>query len=294
MKLGKLVGRSRRWPSRGRAEHVHRAGAARRAQLDDAGRRRRWSCRQRRRLWRQRLADARTRARTRRRSRCSSSSMAAAGRGAAAGLWLRRQGLCRTRFRGGRARLPARASVRFPVFVEDAAEAVRWTRLHRAFRRRSGAGRAGGAFGGAYNAVTLRSTGVTCGTSASIRRSCAEPWPRRTLRLLSLHQAAIDRRDEPRARSPGDAADQFRARHAPPLWLATGTEDTSVRPRNARNLAAKLKSLGAPVTLREYPGLGHEDLIMAVSKPFRGKGPILAESADFLIASSNPAEEARR
>lgn len=71
---------------------------------------------------------------------------------------------------------------------------------------------------------------------------------------------------------------------APPVWLATGTEDDTVKPRNAILLAQRLKAVGAPVTFRAYPGLSHEELIMAISKPFRGKAPVLEESVAFLLA----------
>jgi acetyl esterase/lipase len=71
---------------------------------------------------------------------------------------------------------------------------------------------------------------------------------------------------------------------APPMLLVTGTIDTTVRPKNARNLAARLRSLGAPVEEREYAGQGHEDIAMALSLPFRGKAPVLDDSVSFLNA----------
>ncbi|RZM19888.1 MAG: alpha/beta hydrolase, partial [Sphingomonas sp.] len=38
----------------------------------------------------------------------------------------------------------------------------------------------------------------------------------------------------------------------------------------------------APVRHVDYPGLSHEDVAMALSKPFRGKAPVLADSVAFL------------
>lgn len=74
----------------------------------------------------------------------------------------------------------------------------------------------------------------------------------------------------------------FARRDAPPLWLATGTADTNVEPRNAITLAAREAVLGNRTTiLREYPGLTHDDLIMAVSRPFRAKAPVPDESIAF-------------
>jgi dipeptidyl aminopeptidase/acylaminoacyl peptidase len=76
----------------------------------------------------------------------------------------------------------------------------------------------------------------------------------------------------------------FARADAPPMLLVTSTLDTEVKPHNAYDLAAKLKSLGAPVTLIDYPGLTHEHVAMALSKPFRGKAPVLGDSVGFLDA----------
>jgi len=39
-----------------------------------------------------------------------------------------------------------------------------------------------------------------------------------------------------------------------------------------------------PVTLADYPGLTHERVVMALSKPFRGKAPVLGDSVALLKA----------
>ncbi|MGV1681929.1 alpha/beta hydrolase [Sphingopyxis sp. NJF-3] len=69
---------------------------------------------------------------------------------------------------------------------------------------------------------------------------------------------------------------------APPLWLATGDEDETVRPRNSQNLAAAIQAAGGSADLRVYPGVGHTGIVMALAAPFRAKGPVLAEASDFL------------
>jgi hypothetical protein len=48
------------------------------------------------------------------------------------------------------------------------------------------------------------------------------------------------------------------------------------------NRTKKLRSLSAPVEYANYPGLSHEDVMMAVSKPFRGKATVLDDSVAFL------------
>lgn len=69
---------------------------------------------------------------------------------------------------------------------------------------------------------------------------------------------------------------------APPLWLGHGTADTVVRVRNSQRLAAAMHKVGGSTTLREYDGLSHNDLVMALTKPLAYKGPILPEMTDFL------------
>ncbi|WP_211276721.1 hypothetical protein [Erythrobacter tepidarius] len=66
--------------------------------------------------------------------------------------------------------------------------------------------------------------------------------------------------------------------------LATSDGDETVRPRNANNLGAKLRALGAPVAVKNYGPLDHEEVVMALSVPFRSKGPVLADAVAFLKA----------
>ena len=64
--------------------------------------------------------------------------------------------------------------------------------------------------------------------------------------------------------------------------VVTGTEDEQVKPRNAILLSQKLTGLGAPVEFKAYENLSHEDVVMALSKPFRSKAPVLDDSVAFL------------
>ena len=69
--------------------------------------------------------------------------------------------------------------------------------------------------------------------------------------------------------------------HAP-LLLVTSDGDDTVRPKNANNLGARLRELGAPVEVKNYGLLTHEEVVMALSVPFRDKGPVLVDSVAFL------------
>ena len=179
-------------------------------------------------------------------------------------------------------------TVRFPAFVEDGALAIKWTRDHAAEfggdpTRITIAGHSAGAYIGAMLALDphyLTAVGVAPTTirAAALLAGPYDfyPWD---------DQRAIDAfADWPR---PEETQPIHYARaDAPPLWLAAGTADTTVKLRNSVILADRLKTLGAPVTLREYRGKSHVDLVMGLSKPFRGRAPTLDESSAFLMAHS--------
>jgi acetyl esterase/lipase len=183
--------------------------------------------------------------------------------------------------------------VHFPSFVEDGAAAVRWT--HDNIARYGGdpdrivlAGHSAGAYIAVMLALDRRYL-AAAGVDPGVVRAAAglagpyDFYPFDKKRSIDAMSLAPD----PRATQPIT----FARRDAPPLWLATGTHDTEVRPRNAIHLAARQQRLGSKTTvLREYAGLTHNDLIMAISKPFRRKAPVLAESVDFFEASFRSGE----
>lgn len=70
--------------------------------------------------------------------------------------------------------------------------------------------------------------------------------------------------------------------YAPPAFLATGADDTTVRPRNTERLAEVLRENGHPVETKIYPDLGHAGLVLALSRPLRSKAPALDDIVAFL------------
>jgi acetyl esterase/lipase len=69
--------------------------------------------------------------------------------------------------------------------------------------------------------------------------------------------------------------------YAPPAFLATGDEDTTVRLRNVPLLAEALRATGHVAETRIYRGIGHAGLVLALSRPLRGRAPVLEDVADF-------------
>ncbi len=68
------------------------------------------------------------------------------------------------------------------------------------------------------------------------------------------------------------------------MFLAAGTDDTVVRPRNTTDLATKIHNNGGPVVLKLYPNLGHIGLITAFAPLFQRRAPVLDETSRFIAA----------
>lgn len=175
--------------------------------------------------------------------------------------------------------------VRFPAFVEDGAEAIRWTRDNIARfggdpDRIAIAGHSAGAHTVAMLALDPQWLARAKLPRDTIKTAVGLSGPYDFLPFTGRSVAAMSAWPDPKATQPIT----FARADAPPMLLVTGTDDTTVRPKNARNLAARLKAVGADVELREYAGEGHEDIVMALSRPFRGKSSVLADSVAFLDA----------
>lgn len=174
--------------------------------------------------------------------------------------------------------------VRFPAFLQDGAEAVAWTRD--TIARYGGdpallafAGHSAGAHTAIMLALDRRWLAVVGVDPGSVKAAIGLSGPydfypfdkKRSIDAMSYWPRPLE--TQPIAFARADA---------PPLLLVTSSLDDTVRPKNAINLAARLGGLNAPVELKNYQGLDHEDVVMALSKPFRDKAPVLVDSLAFL------------
>jgi acetyl esterase/lipase len=173
----------------------------------------------------------------------------------------------------------------WPDFLEDSAAAVAWTHRHIA----SLGGDPGrialiGHSAGAYNAVMLALDSQWmrgAGGDASMIRGVAGlaglydflPLEKGGFAEKAMGRVTPPERTQPIAFARGDA---------PPLWLASGESDRTVRPRNSRNLADAVALAGGSAALRLYPGVGHAGLLIALAAPFQGRETVLADATDFL------------
>jgi acetyl esterase/lipase len=178
--------------------------------------------------------------------------------------------------------------VRYPAFIEDGAAALAWTVANIARYRGDPARIAvSGHSAGAYIAAML---------ALEPRWLAAHTLPPTSIKALAALAGPFDFAPF----KPGGAADQAfgaapdiaatqpisHARgDAPPLLLMTGDADETVLPRNATALAAKTTGLGGQAKVITYPGIGHIGIILALSKPFRGKAPVVADMTAFLKAT---------
>ena len=174
--------------------------------------------------------------------------------------------------------------VRFPAFLQDGAEAVKWTR--------DNAGRFGGDpariataghSAGAYSAIMLamdprwlRAIGVEPHVIKAAVGLCGpyDFFPFAKRRSIDAFKGVAD--------GPSTQPIHYARSGLVPMMLVTASNDTQVRPYNAVNLHAALARAGSPSTLRIYPGLTHEQVVMALSTPFRGTAPVLKDSVAFL------------
>lgn len=174
--------------------------------------------------------------------------------------------------------------VLFPAFLDDGAEAVAWVQDNVAAHG-GDPGRIAvmGHSAGAYQAImlTLDAKRLTAaGADPGVIKAGVglsgpyDFYPFDKPRSI----AAFSQWPRPEETQPIT----FARKDAPPLLLVTSEGDETVRPKNANNLAAKLRRLGAPVDVKNYGALNHEEVVMALSVPFRSKGPVLADSVAFL------------
>ena len=176
--------------------------------------------------------------------------------------------------------------VRWPAFVEDGAAALKWVAANIANHGGDPA-RIGviGHSAGAHIALLLsldRRWGVADHIKAAV--GLAGPYDFRPFEPGGAAEAALG--------NAPDLADtqpiHFARPDAPPLLLLHGDADETVKPRNSLALAKAITDQGGRATAKLYPGIGHIGILLALSKPFRGKAPVLVDASNFLLAALRP------
>ncbi|MGE0595136.1 MAG: alpha/beta hydrolase [Hyphomonadaceae bacterium] len=171
----------------------------------------------------------------------------------------------------------------FPSFLEDCAAAVAWTHANVA----SYGGDANhivlaGHSAGAYNAIMLaldrRYLDAADVPAAAIKGAAGLSGPYDFLPLdVDATRNAFGHVDDLDQTQPV----RFARADAPPLWLGWGEKDDLVGRRSIEGLAGAMRAAGGEVEAKIYPNLGHAGTLLALSRPLRGRAPVLADVIAF-------------
>lgn len=177
----------------------------------------------------------------------------------------------------------------FPDWVEDAALAYAWTLRNTR-----------GLCGGRPPVVIGHSAGAHTGALLSLDRRYLQkfadiPQPCAFIGLAGPY--AFDPTSWPTTKEIFQGAKSEDARpllfarpDAPPSLLIHGGRDEDVRIHNQRDLAVALLEKGATVQTFEPDDVGHIGLILAMSRPFRWRAPVLDETVTFINRNIRCAE----
>jgi acetyl esterase/lipase len=173
---------------------------------------------------------------------------------------------------------------RYPGFLEDAAQAVRWAKQNAA--RYGGdpsrlfvMGHSAGAYIAAMLALDprwLRSADLDPGRDLAGLIGIAGPYdflPLQSEPLITIFGGAARTETQPIAHV---------GKGAPPALLVTGAWDRLVDPGNTTRLAAKLRAAGNRVRSAVYPRIGHMAIIGAFAAPLRFLAPVLRDADAFM------------
>ena len=172
--------------------------------------------------------------------------------------------------------------VKYPDFLDDCAEALRWTQDN-IVRYGGDPGRLflAGHSAGAYNAVMLaldNSFLHDYGVTMPIKGVAALSGPYNFYPFeYSEVQNTFGSAPNPEGTQPVNLV----SNDDPPMFLASGTNDPIVRMQNTQVLAQTLRNNGDWVTEKYYDGFGHMELVFALGAMWRWRAPVLDDVIGF-------------
>ncbi len=173
---------------------------------------------------------------------------------------------------------------RYPVFMEDAAAAVRWTRANIAAQGGDPdnivlAGHSAGAHIALLLALDPRWLGAEVQPGGAIRGAISLAGPADFLPLDpgGRGEVALGHVRPLEITQPI----HFARADAPAIWMGHGDADVTVRPRNSTRLAAAIDDAGGQAEVRVYPGVDHEGTVTPLSLLYRDRIPLLREASAF-------------
>jgi acetyl esterase/lipase len=176
--------------------------------------------------------------------------------------------------------------VHFPQFVEDGASAFHWVHQHIA----SYHGNKNAVFLAGHSAGGFIAMMLTADTHYLKQAGANISWVKGTIGIAGPYDflpftdpkiAAVFSNTKDADTQPINYMNGIR----PPIFLATGEDDTDVKPSNTIRLTTRLKQLNSPVETHFYPDTGHIGIILSLAHRFRHKSPLLDDIARFVEAS---------
>jgi len=175
---------------------------------------------------------------------------------------------------------------RFPVFLEDAARALRWAsdNAERLGAERSRIFLMGHSAGGHIAAMLAFDKRWLSAVGLSPSSDLAG-----LIGLAGAYDFAIDSDVlrgvfGPPANAAASQPLRYVTREAPPALLIAGEADTTVRPRNTRALAAAIEAAGGEARVIYYPGVTHREIIGAFSPLLHFVAPVADDVMAFVHA----------
>jgi acetyl esterase/lipase len=176
--------------------------------------------------------------------------------------------------------------IRYPGFLEDAAEALRWAKDNATHFAGDPAklfvmGHSAGAYMAAMLALDarwLRTVNFTPGRDIRGLIGLSGPYdflPIKDQTLQTIFGESDDATTQPINHVSGGA---------PPALLLTGSRDRTVEPGNSLRLAARLRAARDQATVRTYRWVGHLGIIGAFARPLRMLAPVLPDVGRFIVS----------
>ena len=167
----------------------------------------------------------------------------------------------------------------YPKMLEDSAKAV--AHVAKQFPERSIV--IMGHSAGAYNALRiglnktyLTAEGISICDRVSGIVSLAAPtgvYPLKKEPLITIFPDRFQKNDAPLAYADAPS---------PKLFVMNGRDDTTVGPKNAEELAAKINARGGAAELKIYDGVDHTQAVQFLSRHFDGKATLKADIISFI------------
>ena len=167
----------------------------------------------------------------------------------------------------------------YPEMVEDTATAIAFTAKQYPDRPLVVMGHSAGAYNvlmATLNKTFLSAQGVSvCDRIAGVV-SLAAPTGAYELKeepYITIFPDRFQKDDTPLA---------FASAPSPSLFVMNGADDTTVGPKNAEELAAKIQNRGGKATLKIYDGLDHTDAVKLLSRHFDDDAPLKSDIIRFI------------